>query len=575
MLKQWAVWIFALLPVFCQADGLLNVKVDGVSKAQEQNIRAFISIEQLNNKSITSRTRLRYLHNKAPDQIRKALQPFGFYRPQITSTLTENDKDLLAHYQIDPGPPLLINRSDLLVLGEAQDDALFIRLLAEADLHSGAPLLHSHYEQLKRQLRSLAAEQGYYQAAFIEQTVEVDLGLYQANIRLHFDSGPRYYVGDFNFSPGPFAPDFLARYVPFKRGDPVQSSALIDLQTALVDTDYFQRVEVRPLWDQADGVKVPIDINLEPHKRTKYRTGMGYGTDTGARVKLGMTQRWVNSRGHQLNTQLLASQIRRSLDSQYSIPGKKPTQDRYALRFSLSDENSEGIDAQNQSVGLSWQNQQGKWQRLLGLDWEQERFTFGGETQRSKFLIPRFSLSSVTTKDRLNVQQGHRLTLEFLGGSDVLFSDTNFVQARLSGKLVHSLTPKLRFLSRFDAGTTLADDFDQIPATLRFFAGGDNSVRGYGYQSLAPKDEAGVILGAPNLLALSAEVDYKFKEKWAVAAFVDSGNAFEDTQLQLHTGIGIGLRWFSVIGPVRLDLAFPQNSDQDGFRLHFSLGPDL
>ncbi len=558
-----------------QTDSLLTVKVDGVSQQQEQNVRGFLSIQQLHNKIVVSRVRLRYLHNKAETEIGQALQPFGLYRPLTKATLTESEQGWLAHYQIDPGPVLLVGGLDIQLQGDALQDEAFTWLIAESKLRPGAPLIHAEYENLKRQLRSLAAERGYYRATFTEQRVDVDLSQYEAFISLHFDSGPRFSVGELRFTPGPLDNDYLNRYVDFSVGDPIQSSVLIDLQTSLIDTDYFQQVEVSPQWDQAEGTQVPIVINLEPHKRTKYLTGLGYGTDTGARAKLGMTQRWINSKGHKLNTQLLTSQIRNSLNSQYSIPGERPKEDSYAVRLSLSDEDSDSIDAQSYALGISWQTQKQQWEQLLALDWTVETYTFGELTQTSEFLIPKLNLTRVDTQDRLNVSRGKRFKLQLRGGSDTLFSDTDFVQILIGSKLVHSITADLRLLGRIDGGLTWVDNFDQLPATLRFYAGGDNSVRGYKYQSLGLKDDDGVVIGGRHLLVMSAEVDYRIHKNWGVAAFVDSGNAFDDSHLRLHTGIGVGLRWFTPIGPVRFDLGFPQTGENRGFRLHFSLGPDL
>ncbi len=553
----------------------LTVEISGVGGDIEQNIRSFLSLQALHEKPIERPGRLRYLHNKADAEIRKALQPFGYYRPQVEAYLERSAERWLARYEVTPGPVLPIGTTDLQLVGEARLDSAFLDLLAQTPVQAGAPLVHADYEALKRQLQSLAAERGYYQAQLNQQRVEVDLDAYQARVILHFDSGPRFRVGQVSFTPTPLSDDFLIRYVPFETGSPVSSSELIALQTALVDSDYFQRVEVRPIWEEAEGTEVPVEIALDPKKQTRYRAGLGYGTDTGARGRVGVTRRWVNALGHQFDSQLLVSQIRTNLAAEYALPGRRPQTDRYAVRLSLSDEDSDSIDARNHSLGISWQHQSQKWRQIVALDWQQEEFRFGDETQESEFLIPRVSLARVSTTDRLNVRHGYRLSLEVLGGSDALLSDTDFVQSRLAAKHVYSFTDRARLLTRLDAGITAVDNFDRLPATLRFFAGGDSSVRGYDYQSLGPKDVEGTVIGGPNLVAGSLEVDYRIREKWGVAAFIDSGNAFEDYDIRPRTGIGVGIRWYSPIGPVRADLAFPQSDDASGFNLHFTLGPDL
>ncbi|WP_428035796.1 autotransporter assembly complex protein TamA [Amphritea sp.] len=567
--------LLSSIPFHLHAENL-SISIDGVNAEQEMNIRSVLSIEQLNNQEVTNLSRLRYLHNQAEDEIKTALQPLGFYQPQITAELNKTGQNWSAHYSIIPGKQLLISKFDLQLNGAASDDSAFRQLLANTTLKLGSPLIHSQYEQLKKQLSSLAVERGYYQAKLTLHRVEVNLADYSAAVMLHFDSGPRFNIGEITFAPNPFDDDYLKSYATFSPGDPVQNSSLIDLQSALIDSDYFQRVEVRPLWNQMSDTEVPIFVDLEANKRTKYHAGLGYGTDTGARTKLGMTKRWVNHQGHQFNTQLLASEIITNLSAEYSIPGKNPREDRYAILFNMMDEKSDSVETQSYSIGISKQQQRGRWQQVIALNYQQEESTFSGVTDTTNFLIPQITYSTISTRDRLRIQNGYSLSAQLRGSSQTLLSSEDFVQVRLNAKGIYSLSKNIRLLGRTEAGTTWVDDFDLLPASLRFFAGGDNSVRGYDYQSLGPRNASGDVIGGRNLLVGSAEVEYRFKEDWGVAAFIDSGNAFDDADVSLHTGIGIGLRWFSPVGPVRLDLAVPQdNGDSNSVHLHFNLGADL
>lgn len=556
--------------------GTLSITLEGVNTEQSLNIRSFLSIEALEGKFITNPSRLRYLHNLADAEIKTALQPLGFYRPTIDSSLTKNGEDWQARYHIKPGTPLPIAALEIQLSGAAQDDIAFQQLVAKTPLRVGQTLIHSQYEQFKKQLNSLAVERGYYQADLTQHRVEVDLTNYSAAITLHMASGPRFSVGDITFAPNPIDDAFLKSYASFNSGDPVQNSSLIDLQSALIDSDYFQRVEVRPLWNQMSDTEVPIFVDLDANKKTKYHAGLGYGTDTGARTKLGMTKRWVNSRGHQFNTQLLASEIITNFSAEYSIPGDNPREDRYTIQLSLLDEDSDSINTRNYSIGISKQQQRGRWQQVLALNYQQEESTFSGETETSYFLIPQVNYNTFSTTNRLRVKNGYSLSSQLRGSSKAAISTEDFAQTRISGKGIYSITNKLRVLGRAEVGTTWVNDFDALPASLRFFAGGDNSVRGYDYKSLGPRDDSDDVVGGRNLLVGSIEVDYRLVENWGVAAFIDTGNAFDDMDLSLHTGIGFGLRWFSPVGPVRFDLAVPQDDgDDNSIHLHFNLGADL
>ncbi|RTE65658.1 outer membrane protein assembly factor [Amphritea opalescens] len=554
----------------------LSIDIDGVNAEQKLNIRSFLSLESLDGQPISNTSRLRYLHNLAEGEIKTALQPLGFYQPTIETNLSKKGQDWIAQYHIQPGKRLPITQLDIQLIGAAKDDVAFNQLLAKTSLRVGQPLVHSQYEQLKKQLSSLAVERGYYQAELTQHRVEVNLEDYSAAISLHMDSGPRFSVGEISFSPSPIDDDFIQSYASFKTGDPIQNSQLIELQSALIDSDYFQRVEVRPLWNQMSDTQVPVFVDLDANKKTKYQAGFGYGTDTGARTKLGMNKRWVNRQGHQFNTQLLASEIITNFSAEYSIPGTNPREDRYAVQLSLLDEDSDSINTRNYSIGVSKQQQRGRWQQVLALNYQQEESTFSGETDTSYFLIPQVNYNTVSTKNRLQVKNGYSFSSQLRGASQALISTEDFIQTRLNAKGIYSITDKFRLLGRAEVGTTWVNDFDQLPASLRFFTGGDNSVRGYDYKSLGPRDDDDDVVGGRNLLVGSVEVDYRLFENWGVAAFIDSGNAFNDTDLSLHTGIGVGLRWFSPVGPVRFDLAVPQDDDDDnGIHLHFNLGTDL
>lgn len=554
----------------------LDVVINGVEGDIADNVKAFLTIESLKGETFSSESRVRYLNRKAEDEIRTALQPFGYYNPSITSQLTDGADVWVATYTILPGNPIPYGTIDIKLDGAAVDDPLFKKVLADTPVKKGNHLVHKDYENLKSQLLSLAAERGYHEGELTESRVIVSIESYTADVHLHFASGPRYKVGDVHFSDSPISDKLLNRYLPFKEGQPIRTSELVDLQTSLLDSDYFSRVEVRPLWSDASNQQVPIDIILEPEKRTKYEAGGGYGTDTGARVRAGVTRRWVNSLGHQLSGDVQFSQITNTVSLEYSIPGQNPMTERYTVNLNYEDEHSDTVESESLSLGVSEQWQWKQWQLVASLQYEEETYTLDGETDSSTLLYPLFSASTVSTGNRLNVKNGYRLSGQIIGGADAVLSDTNFVQVQASGKLIHSVTDQMRVLARLEAGMTAADDFDKIPASHRFFAGGDTSVRGYSYQSLGPKGHDGDVIGGPNLLVGSLETDYRFTgSDWGVAAFIDMGNAYEDADLLLKTGVGFGVRWFSPIGPIRLDLGFPQNDSDDSFRIHFTLGSDL
>lgn len=570
--------LLTVLLVLCSGGHVVAAQfsLNGIEGEPAANVRAFLSIDDaLVQQPLPTASRLRYLHRQAPDEIRKALQPFGYYNPelQLQINLDGPPEQWSAHYQVITGPRTRIRTARLVLEGEGANDPVLQQVLSDTAVKQGAPLLHADYSALKSDLQSHAAERGYYEAVFSRNEIRVDPDRNRADIELVYATGARARIGEIRFDPVPISEQLLRRYLPFQSGDPINTAQLVELQRNLINSDYFADVEVRPQLAELENAQLPVDVALTPRKRSLYQAGFGYGTDTGARMQLGLTRRWVNSRGHTLASRLRLSQISQQFTTAYEIPGTVPTTDRFALNLTLEDEQSDTIDARSYGIGGSWQKQMGEWERRISLDWEQESWVFEGVEQDSTLLIPRIRFSRTRADNRLNTRQGHHISVGLGVASKNVLSDTDLLQLDLSGKRVDSLSDRWRLLTRAELGMALIDSVDNLPATLRYYAGGDASVRGYGYQSLGPQGDDGEVIGGRYLITGSVEVDYLVRENWRAAAFIDTGNAFDNTDTELKTGAGFGARWQSPVGPVRLDLAMPL--DESGWRIHFTLGPDL
>lgn len=311
---------------------------------------------------------------KAPDEIRLALQPFGYYRSEIETELAPTEDGWRASYRIDPGPPVPIRELDLQLTGEATGDERFQALLEQFPVKRGAVLNHATYEHAKRALQRLAAERGYLDARLTRQEVRVDLVAYAAGIALHFDTGPRYRFGPVTIAQGILDPAFVARFIPFKPGDPYSTGALLELQNVLGDSDYFANVEVRPHPEQAVDREIPIEVRLSPLKPDKYSLGLGYGTDTGARGSLGWERRYFSAEGHRLRADLQASEIKNSLTSVYVIPIRDPRTDYITFSAGLSDEDTKTAESEIRSFGASLTHARGNWREALSINYHNEKF---------------------------------------------------------------------------------------------------------------------------------------------------------------------------------------------------------
>jgi translocation and assembly module TamA len=558
-----------------EAGVTVKVTVDGVNGDMKKNVLAYLSLEQQKEHPDLTPGLINKLHEKAPDEIRKALQSFGYYNPVIQRNLMYKDAAWHAVYTIAPGNPVIIDVLDVRITGEGSKDESFIKHSEALPLKKGNTMNHQHYEEAKKLLYDWAAKSGYVKARMIESRVDVYSEENTAVIKLHFDTGPQYYFGDVQLVENTFNPEFIMRFIPFKKGDLYTLSRLLKLQNALNDSDYFESIEVTPLTEDAKDRKIPIKVTLTPRKKNKYTFGLGYGTDTGIRGGTGWGNRRLNREGHRMKADLRLSEIKSSFTSEYSVPLQDPRTDTFVCKAGWLKENTKTSDSETYFGGARYTHMRHAWKESVYTTYEQERFDVGEDSGRSTLLIPGVSWTRISPITLSTLRQGSRLFLDIRGADESMLSDTSFLQFQMQAKYIQGITPLSRIILRAEGGGSFVDKFSVLPPSVRFFAGGDNSVRGYAYNSLGPEDNQGDVIGGKHLLVGSIEFEHQIKGAWSAAVFYVVGNAIDDLSDRLKKGAGFGIRWKSPVGPIRVDLAFPIDKSDRSWRIHFNIGPDL
>lgn len=579
----------------------IEIEGKGIKGELRQNVRFNLSLEQQKNHPRLSVGRIRRLHKQAPEEIKRALQPFGYYRVNVTSGLKRSVREKtnwIAKYVIDLGEPLKVQTVDVQIRGDGERDSVFQKLTADFPVKKGETLNHSKYEQAKALLRNIAEERGYFEAEFskIPHTknpqIKIDKQAYTASILMSFDTGPRYRFGDVTFKQDLFDKSVLERFLTFKPNEDFYTgAALLGFKNALVNSEYFDEVEVKserpsPTRDKPVGDKrVPVIVTLKPRKPNKYSAGIGYGTDTGVRGDIEWKRRYVNRYGHRFSAKAQWSQIRKGVMARYSIPLGLSSDNFLAITASYKDENTDTSESEVWSLGISKHHSRilfnRKLSEVIGIEYRDERYAIGSDVGHAKLLMPNINWSYVNADNRIYTQHGQKIKLDVRGAWSRLGSNTSFLQSRLSGTFIRqpfSLTNG-RIIARGDVGyssiSLLDGDFHDLPPSIRFFAGGDRSVRGYDYQALGPKNLEGQVIGGKHLLVGSLEYEHKIYGKWSLAAFYDVGNAFNDFSEPLKHGAGLGLRWQSPVGLIRIDVASALSEEGQPLRLHITIGPDL
>jgi translocation and assembly module TamA len=545
----------------------VTVVIEGLDADLKRNVEQLLGVAR---QKTVDEERLRALHERAPDEIRRALEPFGYYRARIGSELTREDKGWVARYTIDPGVPMRVGKVEIVVIGEGASDTAFQELIANPPLRQDAILRHPEYERTRNMLQSTATERGYFDARLLRHELRIDLAAYSASVFLHIDTGSRYRFGDVTFEQDYFDTDFLRRFSSIEPGQPYSNDELLRLQGALSEAGYFERVEVRPRRDLASDRRVPVDVVLTLRPPNRYTFGIGYGTDTGARGTIGWEKRPFNRSGHRLATEIDVSEIRSAATATYTIPVLDPRTDRVALQAGMARQHTLTSLSELATIGASLHQARGDWRETLSLNYQRERFVTGDDSGNTILLIPSVSWVHTRADSTSRPIRGSRIQLDLLGATDQLVSDISFWQTRVNGRFILPVGSVGRVVTRANAGYTETSQFNRLPPSLRFYAGGAESVRGYRYQDIGPVDDDGDVTGGRYLTVGSVEYEHFVTPSWGVAVFYDIGRAFNDSDEPYREGAGIGARWRLPIGMARLDVA-QALSDERSWRVHFSI----
>ena len=554
----------------------VDVKIEGVKGELKKNVQKLLSVEQQKNAPEFDENTLQALYKQAPGEIINALAPFGYYTPDVKSSLIKKDDKWTATFNINPGPPVIVSELNFQLTGEGKDLKAFRDIEDKFSLKKGSILDQRVYEAAKKELQETAAGEGFFKADITEHRIEVFPDKHQARIFLHFDTGPQFKFGKLTYKQKFLSQKLLDRFVFFRQGEPFKVEKILGLQSALTQTGYFEDVQVTPRQNEATGLEVPVDVILTPAKRYKLTLGAGYGTDTGIRGSLDLMDNWINRRGHKAELTLSASQLSRNATAKYIVPGANPATDHldYTAGFQTIQTNT--YKAETIIAGVSYNRQLSKfWTQTLFLNFQREHFNVGTETANSRLIILGGTWTYRQVQEERFYGEGFRFIGTVRGAQRLFLSDDDFAQMLLQPKFIQGIGHTARVILRADAGATAVTNFDKFPATLRFFAGGDNSIRGYSYQTLGPSDNLGNTIGGKFLLVTSAEYEHKIYGKWSAAVFYDGGNAFNNIPFHWYSGLGTGVRWLSPLGPIRVDFAWEAFEPGPRFHVHIIIGPEL
>ncbi len=556
----------------------VRLEVQGLTGDLNKNVRARLSTIGADEVSNDGRFRAR-----VSEAIQQGLKALGYYEPDIDFEARPAPPQggrpvLIAH--VKPGEPVKIAGSTIVLEGDALRDPDYQAWVKEGTPKKGRQLNHGEYEKFKSGFSNLALRNGYFDGDFKKSQLGVSVERREAFWDIDYDSGQRYRFGDVSFSGSQIREAYLENLVPFKKGDYYSSRELAELNRRLSATGWFNSVVVAPEFAQGRKTKVlPLNAAVTPRTENTIETGIGYSTDVGPRLKATWKKPWVNDSGHSMAASAYLSAPEQQLDLSYKVPLlKSPLEQYYIFSGGLKRTDLNDTKADTTTLGVSryWENNTG-WQKAVNLKWSLDHFTQGSVTNTTMLLYPGVSLNRTRSRGGLMPTWGDSQRYSIDVSDTTWGSDVDFLIMQAQNVWIRTLADKHRFVARGNLGWIETNNFEKVPPDLRFFAGGDRSIRGYKYKDISPRDDDGKLTGASKLATGSLEYQYNVSGKWWGAAFIDSGEAVNDIkQSNFKTGAGFGVRWASPVGPIKLDIARPiGDSEEHGLQFYIGLGPEI
>ncbi len=575
----------------------VKVKISGIDGEKRDNARAFLTMVSKTKqpdtglfkriKSSTESDRREVLpptatqiarwHRDAATEIAESLEPFGYYNPVIESELIQNAPGKwLATYKVERGERSRWRNVAVSLSGEGDTEPSVKTLLQKSVVRGDEKVDHRRYAEHKREWIVELYAKGYLDARFAEASFTVDRKANAVDLDWQIDTGPRYRFGKVKIAQDVLRPTLVDRYHGIIEGDVFDTRRLIDLQLKLNNSNYFESVSLDIQKDQATDGHIPIVVNTVPRKRRRYDLGLGFGTDTGPRVSAGLESRRVNKRGHRYRVNGRASTVESALQAEYIIPIKEVTKDRWRIYGQVLRADVGDADAIQYSLGAGREDSWLGVRRRLFVNAERSSFEFGDLGSQSATLIyPGITLSYDRLDNPQFVRRGFSLAATLQGGADAVGSVTDFLSLQLTGRGILPFGKRGRLLAAAEARIVEAGNFSALPPSQRFFLGGDRSVRGYAFQAISPENAFGDDIGGSRSLSFNLEADYQIAGNWGVAAFFDGGDVSDGTPTNFLKGTGLGVRYRSPVGMIRIDVAHPLDDPDNDVRVHLSIGPDL
>lgn len=525
------------------------------------------------------------LRRRAEDdssRLGEVLRSKGFYAAAVTPHIDAAVSPVRVELAVDTGILYLLGDFGI-DYGEVADRRGLIEDLEDLGLYLGLPAEGATVVAAQETLLRRLAERGRPLARVVDRRVTVDHADTTMRVALTVDPGPPLRFGRTEFRGlATVAASHLQRLVPWTPGAVYDQRAVDRLRTRLWATDLFATVTLAPAERPAEDGTLPVIVEVAERAHRTVSVGASYSTDRGAGGDVAWEHRNLFGRQESLALRAAGDFVEQRLTADFRKPHLGRYEQTALANATAKRQDTDAFRERTAAVFVGMERTFAEvWTGRAGpsLDYS----VLDDNEGRRTFLIAGLpaSVTRDTTDSALDPTEGMRLSASLTPSFGTLERNITFLTQEISGSAYLSAAPEDRLVlaGRFRLASLVGAETADIPASKRIFAGGGGSVRGYGFQSLGPLDAKNDPLGGRSAVEFGFETRLRLSEDFGLVPFVEGGNVFDEALPQLDETLrwaaGIGARYFTRIGPLRLDLAFPING-RDGvdstFEFYVSLG---
>jgi len=554
----------------------IEVEIPEVTEEVANNIRAFLSLTRYADRKDVTPEIITRLQRRIVSETRDALEPLGYYDPTVEYNIAHDGEKWKFTINVQLGRPVRLSEVTIDIEGPGRNNRSLQELMTQDSLKPGLRLNHGSYEHVKGELVRTAKNEGFLDAHLTKSDLIVDRGERRATVTLAMETGERYRYGAIDIEQEVINDEPMRRLLRMQSGDPYTLDSLLRTQYVLDDSQYFSSVDIESGEPDRDAHTVPITISAGPRRKHRYGASLGYGTDTRVRGRFTWENRRVNDDGHRLRVDLLGSSVIKEITGRYSIPVFDVALEKLEFTTTAREEEKSQLTSKVVEVGSSLTQVRGRWQRVLAVKLSNEKTIEPTAGQRTDFyVIPSISFSTLPSYITGRRARPYYLFAELSGSPETLGSDASFLQLRLQGERVFDLSSLWHLHTRAELGLSWVAETSQLPASQRFFAGGERSVRGFNLNELSPLNQYGEKVGGEYLAVGSIEIQRDLPRNFGVAAFYDIGNAFDNLHDPMEYSVGIGGRYRIAVATFGLDVAQALSEKGRSPKLHLYISTEF